>query len=123
MPKILRQFFLILAIAGALYFVVDFGKRVETLARFSQKEAQREQEVKQAEARQAELRDQLAQVFKPAFAEKIAREIYHWSREGETVVVTQKISAPIAPVVSAPASPLPPKDAWQEFLDFLFGAR
>lgn len=122
MSRILRQPLIILAIAGAIYFSVDFGKRVELLAQLSQREARREQEVKIAETRQTELRDQLAQVFQPAFAERIAREIYHWSREGETVVVTQKISAPIVAPPPAPAPPPPAKEWWQTFLDFLFGS-
>ena len=120
MPPIPRQFLIILAIAALIYVAVDFSRRIQTLAQLSQTERRLEVQVSDLEEQQRELKQLLSLVMRPEFAEKIAREIYHWAREGDNVVITQKVYAPAAP--PAPAVALPPeKSWWDRLLDILLG--
>ncbi len=116
-----RYLLLILAIAVSIYLAVDFGKRLETLALLSQKERHLEAQVQNEAARQDELKASLKEIMMPAFAERIARQVYRWARDGDTIAATTKIAAPAPPPPAAAAPPAPRREWWQAIFDFLFG--
>ncbi len=119
-PPLPRQLLIILGVAALIYFTLDFSRRLETLAQLAHTEQRLEQGVTQSETRQGELKSDLKNTRRPEFAERIARENYHWAREGDTVVATQKTPAPAPAAPPAVPAP-PPQDWWQPFFDFLFG--
>ncbi len=121
MSRFPRQLLAILAIAAVIYLALDFGKRLETWSELVRAEEQLERDVALGEAHQADLKDQLAWLKRPEAAEWIARYYYGYARDGDNVVIPQKIPAASAPLPVPITPPPAPKDWWQQILDLFFG--
>ena len=121
MPRVPLQFAVIVVIAFALYFVLDFGQRVVTSIRLTEYEQQLDVQVRQAQATQTALIEKKKQVQSDTYVEQVARG-WRWAKDGETVVVTQITPAP-TPAASAPQPAATPEiPLWRQILNFLFGS-
>ncbi len=121
MPRLSFQVVAILVFAATLFFVWDFSQRVVTNIRLAQIEKQLEQEVSQAQAKNAALRAQKTRAASPEFAEGFVRSQWHWVRDGETLVIPQVTPAAPPPASAQSVAPKPETPWWQNLFDFLFG--
>lgn len=114
--------FLAIIIAVVLVFVAwDFGRRVLDTMALAEKDTRAGQQMQNLEQIHTQLVQTKSDVTTDAFAERYARENWHWTREGETLFVP--LATPVAtptpvPTVASPASD--PKPFWGEFLDRLY---
>ena len=121
MSRVSLQVIAILIFAATIFFLWDFSQRVVTNVRLAQSEKQLEQQVAQAEAKNAALRTLKQRAQTDAYAEDFVRRNWHWARPEDIVVIPQITPVP-TPVISVPAPTPPPAKAWwQDWLDFLFG--
>jgi hypothetical protein len=111
------QWLLIPAATLALFLFWDFTQRTATLARLSELEQQKQQQLVRAQATQVALADQKIDAQGDERVKKIARG-WGWVEPGDTLVRTP--ATPTA-IPIAPARPAPPESkSWvDQLLEFL----
>lgn len=118
----LSQFVIIIAIAVALIFAWDFGRRIVETVQLVQTLQVADQRLTQVEEANAKLRALKQDVTNDEWVEKQARARLHYTKDGETVVIPATTPpAPNAPAPAALEAPAPERTIWDDILEALFG--
>ncbi len=117
----LAQFLAIIIVVVLLFLAWDFGRRVVEMMNLADEDARAGQQVENLEALHARLVQTKSDVSTDAYAERYARENWHWTREGETLFVPLATPAPTPTPIPTVAPPAPDsRPFWREFLDWLY---
>ncbi len=117
----LAQFLAIIIVAVLVFLAWDFGRRVVDMMNLADQDSRAGQQVENLEEIHARLVQTKTDVSTSAYAERYARENWHWTREGETLFVPLATPAPTRTPIPTVAPPAPePKPFWREFLDWLY---
>ncbi len=117
----LAQFLAIIVVAVLVFLAWDFGRRVLDTVDLAQQDSQATIQLQNLEQINAQLAQTKADVTTSAYAERYARENWHWTREGETLFVPLATPVPTPTPVPTVVPPTPaPKPFWQEFLNWLY---
>ncbi len=117
----LVQFLAIIAAIVFVFLTWDFGRLVLNTKDLAEQDARASQQLLKLEQDHARLEQIKQDVASDAYAERIARETWHWTRENETLFVPLATPAatPVTPAEAAPPTPAP-KPFWQDWLDRLY---
>ena len=113
------QWLLIPAVTLALFLVWDFTQRGATLARLSDLEQSKQQQLARAQATQVALSEQKKDAQTDERVKKIARG-WGWVETGDTLVRTPPTPTAIP---LTPARPAPPEKPWLDALLEFFGLK
>ncbi len=115
------QFLAIIAAIVLVFFGWDFWRLVMNTKDLAEQDARASQQLLQLEQDHARLEQTKQDVATDAYAERIARETWHWTRDNETLFVplVTPIPSPTPPAEAAPPTPAP-KPFWQDWLDRLY---
>lgn len=116
----IRTIALFLVIVAA-FFLWDFSQRILINLQLWQLEKTYEQQVREEEARNAQLRQLRDDVITDDFVIDYTRRNWRWALANDTVVIPQITPAPTPVPVSPTPTPLPTKTLQQELFDLLFG--
>ncbi len=117
----LAQFLAIIIVVVLVFLAWDFGRRVVEMMNLADDDARAGQQVENLEQIHTGLVQTKTDVSTDAYAERYARENWHWTREGETLFVPLATPAATPTPVPTVAPPAPvSKPFWREFLDWLY---
>lgn len=105
----------------AAFFLWDFSQRLLINLQLWQLETTYAQQVREEEARNAQLRQQRDEVTTDDFVVDYARRQWRWALPNDTVVIPQITPAPTPVPVPPTPTPIPTKTLPQELFDLLFG--
>jgi len=89
---------------GAVFFVLAFGGRALEGYRLHRYNATLRAEIRALEEQQDRLRERLEYVQTSEYVEKVAREQYKWTKDGETLVIPILKQDPAAAVSPTPSA-------------------
>lgn len=110
--------FLVIVVA---FFLWDFSQRILINLQLWQLEKMYEQQVREEEARNAQLRQLRDYVTTDDFVIDYTRRNWRWALANDTVVIPQITLAPTPIPIPPTPTPLPTKTLQQELFDLLFG--
>ncbi len=117
------QFLTIVVVVALVFFAWDFGRRVLDTMDLAAQDQRAGQQVQNLEQIHTQLVQTQADVTTNEYAERYARENWHWTREGETLFVPLATPAPTPTPVPTIAPPAPaPRPFWKQFLDLIYGS-
>ncbi len=117
----LAQFLAIIIVAVLVFLAWDFGRRVLDAMTLAEQDLAAGQQVERLEQIHAQLVQTKTDVSTNVYAERYARENWHWTREGETLFVPLATPAPTPTPIPTIAPPAPgPKPFWRQLLDWLY---
>ncbi len=101
-----------LIIAAGLFIAARQSLNIWKLWKSGEQVRIAQNQVKQAERENQQLRDRLAQIDNPEFIEKEARDKLGFAKEGETILVLPPVNQ-----ITQPTSPSDDRPSWKQWWD------
>lgn len=117
----LPQFLTVVIVAIALILSWDFGHRILEIRQLAQAVQAADLELAQVTQANVQLKELLQDVTSTPWLIREARVRFHWTRQGETVVIPIQPPAKPAAAPTPRPLPLPERPVLQDLFDTLFG--
>ncbi|MCX7838903.1 MAG: hypothetical protein N2559_05545 [Anaerolineae bacterium] len=121
MSRLPIQTIALFLIIVAAFFLWDFSQRILINLQLWQLEKTYEQQVREEEMRNTELRQLRDYVATDEFVNDYARRNWRWALPNDTVVIPQITPVPTPTPRPTTPTPIPTKTLQQQLFDFFFG--